>query len=176
MASPSPSRYSHQPPSPAKTNPSPTAYGVTTSPARPLVIPKASQSTNTATTDAEGLVSLSTHGPYHKNLPTTADDQHTPGNGIYSIAAYHQLHCVSVLRAALYRYHDGATQTVEWMHMVPCVESLHQAPMCSADDMLLYTNGNGTVGASQTFGDGQLRVGRDLEALRTWTEGLRLEA
>ena len=46
--------------------------------------------------------------------------------------------------------------------------------MCSADDTLLYTNGNDTVGVSQKFGDGQARVCRDWEALRTWTEGHRL--
>ncbi|MCJ1434308.1 hypothetical protein MMC27_003675 [Xylographa pallens] len=128
------------------------------------------------TTEAAGLVSLPTSWALSQNLPTTVDDQHTPGNGVYFVAAYHQLHCLSVLRAALYHYHEGATQTVEWMHMVHCVDSLRQALMCSADDTLLYTNGNGTVGVSQKFGDGQLRVCRDWEALRTWTEGHRLEA
>ncbi|MCJ1392775.1 hypothetical protein MMC18_005646 [Xylographa bjoerkii] len=125
---------------------------------------------------AEGLVSLPTSWALSQNLPTTVDDPHTPGNGVYFVAAYHQLHCLSVLRAALYHYHEGATQTVEWTHMVHCLDSLRQALMCSADDTLLYTNGNGTMGVSQMFGDGQVRLCRDWEALRTWTEGYRLEA
>ncbi|MCJ1411178.1 hypothetical protein MMC19_005266 [Ptychographa xylographoides] len=124
---------------------------------------------------SEGLISLPHSWATKQSLPTTVDDQHKPGNGVYFVAAYHQLHCLSVIRAALYHYHEKDAQTVEWMHMMHCVDSLRQAVMCRADDTLLYTNGNGTVGVSQQFGDGQLRSCRDLTVLRLWTEAHGLE-
>ena len=138
--------------------------------------------TDIRTSGGQGLVSISHSWADAHNLPTTMSDRHNRSYGVYFVAVYHQLHCLvrlvlisclsifdwpyqSVVRAALYHYQEGVAQTVDWLHMVHCLDSLRQSLMCSADDTLLYSNG------SQVFGDGQLHVCRNWNTLRSWTEG-----
>jgi len=112
----------------------------------------------------QGLVTVNSEWAKSNSLPKSIEDRHDPSQSVYFVAVFHQLHCLSVVRAALFHYHEHKEQTVEWSHMIHCVDSIRQALMCSADDTLLYSND------SQTYGDGQLHVCRDWRALVKWTE------
>ena len=90
-----------------------------------------------------------------RNLPQSTVDAKDPRRSIYFVALYHQLHCLTVVRAALYHYEEGVKQTVEWPHMLHCLDSIRQALLCAADDTPLYSNG------SAVYGDKQLHVCRD---------------
>ncbi|KAI1328869.1 hypothetical protein F5Y16DRAFT_419446 [Xylariaceae sp. FL0255] len=76
------------------------------------------------------------------------------GKAIYVVAAYHQLHCVAVLRASLYQFHNGFDQVAPWAHITHCIDALRQAVQCLADP---------TLG-----GVSSMHECRDFEALKTW--------
>jgi hypothetical protein len=112
----------------------------------------------------QGVVYLPTAWASTHDLPVSLPNANNASESTYFVAAYHQLHCLSVIRSALYKYSEGRDKEVKWDHTIHCLDSLRQNAMCRADDTLLYTE-DGNV-----FGDGQVRECRDWERLREWAE------
>ncbi|KAF2472388.1 uncharacterized protein BDR25DRAFT_13997 [Lindgomyces ingoldianus] len=113
----------------------------------------------------QGVVYIPTTWALSQNLPTSILNSANASEAVYFIAAYHQLHCLSVIRSTLYKYKEGRVsgeEGVKWDHAIHCLDSLRQSVMCTADSTLLYTE-DGIV-----FGDRQARTCRDWEGLREW--------
>lgn len=110
----------------------------------------------------QGVVYLPTPWAESQNLPASSKNVNDESQSTYFVAAYHQLHCLSVIRSALYKFKEGREKEVKWEHTIHCLDSLRQSAMCRADDTLLYTE-DGNV-----FGDGQVRECRDWERLQEW--------
>ncbi|KAF2192971.1 hypothetical protein K469DRAFT_714992 [Zopfia rhizophila CBS 207.26] len=113
----------------------------------------------------QGVVYLPTEWAEERGLPTSDKNVNNASESTYFVAAYHQLHCLSVIRAALYHFKEQHVQKVKWDHTIHCLDSLRQSVMCRADDTLLYTE-DGNV-----FGDGQVRRCRDWKGLQEWIVG-----
>ncbi|KAF2790299.1 hypothetical protein K505DRAFT_220508, partial [Melanomma pulvis-pyrius CBS 109.77] len=111
----------------------------------------------------QGLVAIPNAVATSLHLPASIAFPAKLSTSTYFVAAYHQIHCLSVIRAALYHFAEGTPQTVPMMHTLHCLDSLRQEVMCHADGTLLYTE-DGKV-----FGDGQVRECGDWEGLREWT-------
>lgn len=95
------------------------------------------------------------------------------GLAIYTVAAFHQLHCLvslylpwisegkadkgskTVIRTSIYQYHSGRDQLDPWTHITHCLDTLRQEIQCSADP---------TIG-----GMSRVHECRDIEALKEWT-------
>ncbi|OAL48590.1 hypothetical protein IQ07DRAFT_601210 [Pyrenochaeta sp. DS3sAY3a] len=114
--------------------------------------------------DGQGLITLPNTAAAAQHLPASVSHNGNTSASVYFVAAYHQIHCLTVIRAALYHFSEGVEQTVPLPHVLHCLDSLRQDVLCHADDELLYTE-DGKV-----FGDGQVRECRDMAALREWTE------
>ncbi|KAM3087044.1 hypothetical protein ACMFMG_001155 [Clarireedia jacksonii] len=111
---------------------------------------------------AFGLVALD-HGWASKHgLPRSQDFQGDRSKGIYMIDAYHQMHCLQMLRTSLQEVAKDLPQSTPLEHKFHCLDSLRQSVMCRADDTPLYTLGD------FRSGDGQLRSCRDWELLSRW--------
>ncbi|PQE13431.1 cytochrome p450 protein [Rutstroemia sp. NJR-2017a BBW] len=103
---------------------------------------------------AFGLVALDHDWASKHGLPRSQDLQGDRSKGIYMIDAYHQMHCLEVVR--------GVPQSTPFEHKFHCLDSLRQSVMCRADDTPLYTLGD------FRSGDGQLRSCRDWKLLSRW--------
>ncbi|KAF2832203.1 hypothetical protein CC86DRAFT_366075 [Ophiobolus disseminans] len=112
--------------------------------------------------DGAGLVHIPRDYAASLQLPHSVPYQGNASERVYFVAAYHNIHCLSVIRAALYHFQEGVPQTVPIQHTLHCLDSLRQDTMCHAEKTLLYTE-NGKV-----FGDGQVRECRDWDALNDW--------
>ncbi|KAH7405832.1 hypothetical protein DE146DRAFT_649808 [Phaeosphaeria sp. MPI-PUGE-AT-0046c] len=112
--------------------------------------------------DGAGLVHIPRAYASELQLPQSVPYKGNVSERTYFVAAYHNIHCLSVIRAALYHFEEGVPQTVPIKHTHHCLDSLRQDTMCHADKTLLYTE-NGKV-----FGDGQVRKCRDWDALNEW--------
>jgi len=112
----------------------------------------------------QGLVALSNTEAMRRRLPASVKHGSNASESVYFVSAYHQIHCLSVIRAALYHFSEGVDQTVPLVHTLHCLDSLRQEVMCHADSDLLYTE-DGKI-----FGDGQVRECKDWDKLRSWTE------
>lgn len=67
-----------------------------------------------------------------------------------------------MIRAALFHFKEAKEQTVPWMHVTHCLDSLRQVVLCKMDDNLLYTE-DGNI-----YGDGQVHKCGDWNALTDW--------
>ncbi|KAF7853642.1 hypothetical protein EAF04_010633 [Stromatinia cepivora] len=82
---------------------------------------------------------------------------------VYVIDAYHQLHCLVIVRKTFYEILRGETSfTYPIGHSNHCFDSFPQDIQCAAGDTLLYSWG------LNTSGDGQERQCRDWNVLRDW--------
>ncbi|EED21441.1 conserved hypothetical protein [Talaromyces stipitatus ATCC 10500] len=88
------------------------------------------------------------------HLPT-AQGNASDGKAIYTVAAFHQLHCLTVIRTSLYQFNSGRKQLDPWDHITHCLDTLRQEIQCSADP---------TIG-----GISRVHECRDFEALKEWT-------
>ncbi|KAH8692478.1 hypothetical protein GQ44DRAFT_635813, partial [Phaeosphaeriaceae sp. PMI808] len=111
----------------------------------------------------QGLIALPNKDAIAMQLPASIKHNKNASESVYFVAAYHQLHCLTIVRAALYHFSEGIEQTVPLVHTLHCLNSLRQDVMCHADNDLLYTD-DGKV-----FGDGQVRTCHDWDALEEWT-------
>ncbi|KAI0911322.1 hypothetical protein F4823DRAFT_586777 [Ustulina deusta] len=116
----------------------------------------------------DGLVSLSDEWAASHNLPGSAK-RYESSNSIYFVAAYHQLHCLVIIRSVLYHLKEGAELAVPFAHAIHCLDALRQSTMCHADDTILYTKD------THTYGEGQLRTCREWSALERWTNENRID-
>ncbi|KAI8965298.1 hypothetical protein F5Y11DRAFT_313574 [Daldinia sp. FL1419] len=111
-----------------------------------------------------GIVSIS-HGLAAKyGLPPSQDDPRDHSKGIYTIEAYHSLHCLVIIRHSMFQLARGEKLDVHFGHSTHCLGALMQAILCNADATLLYQkDGSGP-------GDGQARKCRNWPALRDWAK------
>ncbi|KAI0521164.1 hypothetical protein F5B22DRAFT_644412 [Xylaria bambusicola] len=101
--------------------------------------------------------------------------------GRYCVSAFHQLHCLDMLRHGYYaatnlgrRKHDYTSadtlrRSLHDDHVQHCFDYLRQALMCSADPTLELRNAS--IGG--VTGWGSMHQCRDFGALQLWTESNR---
>ncbi|KAH6618350.1 hypothetical protein B0J18DRAFT_412732 [Chaetomium sp. MPI-SDFR-AT-0129] len=109
-----------------------------------------------------GLVTVEKDWATAQHLPQSLANPGDDNSSVYFVAGFHQLHCVTVVRAALYHFKEGKEQTVPWKHVTHCLDSLRQLVQCKADAALLYTED------TNVFGDGQIHQCNDWTALTIW--------
>ncbi|KAJ5612186.1 hypothetical protein N7510_005380 [Penicillium lagena] len=109
-----------------------------------------------------GVLSLETDEAHSHGLAETAPDPIRPGNGVYIMSGYHSLHCLTVLRGALFHFHLGENQTAPWNHLVHCLDQMRQTMQCNIDTTLLAAKD------PDHFIDGQSHRCKDFMALREW--------
>jgi hypothetical protein len=94
----------------------------------------------------------------------------------YSIAAFHQFHCVHLLQRIFHRsVKDPLSITLEDReHFYHCVDYLRQTVLCLEDPSLdRVTEDLETPGRALNSGWGDTHVCRDFGALKRWTEDRR---
>jgi hypothetical protein len=91
----------------------------------------------------------------------------TGGTGKYCVSAFHQLHCLYLLRYGYYAAVDGNTQSE--MHTMHCFAYLRQSIMCAADSALEPYK----VEFNGVDGYGEPHQCRDYDALYEWAEKYR---
>ncbi|KAK3358574.1 hypothetical protein B0T24DRAFT_125786 [Lasiosphaeria ovina] len=109
-----------------------------------------------------GLVTVEKSWAMTRHLPLSLPNPADKDSVVYFVAGFHQLHCVTVVRAALYHFRENKEQTVPWNHVTHCLDSLRQLVQCKADGALLYTED------ANVFGDGQIHQCNDWDALAIW--------
>ncbi|OAQ76796.1 hypothetical protein VFPFJ_10578 [Purpureocillium lilacinum] len=65
---------------------------------------------------------------------------------VVTLDAFHQMHCLDVVRMALYRdrydkhfyYPNGTVDYCKWLHVDHCLDQVRQALMCQADVSVVY--------------------------------------
>ncbi|PSN69515.1 hypothetical protein BS50DRAFT_550406 [Corynespora cassiicola Philippines] len=81
---------------------------------------------------------------------------------VYYIRAFHDLHCLKLIRKAIISQHHNDSQTVNLEHIYHCLDSLRQDIMCIADDTPM------PAPVAHHVGDGQVRKCRDWNKLVAW--------
>jgi hypothetical protein len=84
--------------------------------------------------------------------------------GIYLINAYHNVHCVAMLRKALMELKTGQELSNPWAHTTHCLLVLREEVMCNADDVPRYTG----FQPGTKSGIGQVRMCKDWSKLEEW--------
>ncbi|KAI9148253.1 Cyclochlorotine biosynthesis protein R [Paramyrothecium foliicola] len=112
---------------------------------------------------AFGFVAVNHTWAAEHNLPASMDLPSDDSKGVYIIDAYHQLHCLTIIRKTLTEIVLGKTPRVPIQHSMHCFDSLLQYVMCGdSGDTLLYTWGRNETG------DGQLRKCVDWNSRKKW--------
>jgi len=111
---------------------------------------------------AHGIVAVDHEWAAAKNLPDSMSMPSDPSKGVYIIDAYHQLHCLKIVRKTFFEIARGEPLTYPLGHSTHCFDSFRQYVQCTAGDTLLYSWGKNTTG------DGQQRQCRDWQALSDW--------
>lgn len=110
---------------------------------------------------SHGFVAMDRKWAEQRQWPASMYLPSDHSKGVYLLEAYHQLHCLRILRKTFWEavehrpftYHPSS-------HMEHCFDTLRQSVMCNADNTPLYTFGD------KTAGDGQLHRCRDWNELR----------
>lgn len=110
---------------------------------------------------SHGFVAMDRKWAEQRQWPSSMYLPSDHSKGVYLLEAYHQLHCLRILRKTFWEavehrpftYHPSS-------HMEHCFDTLRQSAMCNADNTPLYTFGD------KTAGDGQLHRCRDWNELR----------
>ncbi|KAM0798338.1 hypothetical protein BDR22DRAFT_780321, partial [Usnea florida] len=111
---------------------------------------------------AHGIVAVDHQWAAERQMPATMSLPSDSSKGVYIIDAYHQLHCLTIVRKTFYEISRNQSLTYPLGHSTHCFDSLRQYVMCTAGDTLLYSWGRNITG------DGQLRKCRSWSALRDW--------
>ncbi|OKL63118.1 hypothetical protein UA08_01256 [Talaromyces atroroseus] len=109
-----------------------------------------------------GVISLNKSEAKANGLHDTAVDPVNKENGLYIVAGFHTMHCVTVIRTALWHYHEGEEQSAPWSHLVHCLDMIRQTLMCNLDTTVMW------LWDPDTFADGQLHVCKDFWGLHQW--------
>lgn len=94
----------------------------------------------------------------------------------YSVAAFHQYHCVHLLQRIFHKAVDTSLSITpeDEEHFYHCVDYVRQTVMCLADPSLdAVTKDPDTPRRALNSGWGDTHVCRDFDALRKWTEDHR---
>ncbi|KAL4861538.1 hypothetical protein BDV12DRAFT_180141, partial [Aspergillus spectabilis] len=112
---------------------------------------------------AYGFVAVDHAWAADHHLPASMSLPSDSSKGVYILDAYHQIHCLTIIRQTLLDIQSGHPPRVPLQHSWHCFDSLLQYIVCgTSGDTLLYT-----WGRNQT-GDGQLRKCHDWESRKEW--------
>ncbi|KAJ8108310.1 hypothetical protein ONZ43_g6465 [Nemania bipapillata] len=128
-----------------------------------------------------GIVALKNEEARALNLP---ESQPFPWDAsrksLYIVNAHHVLHCVvgdprleaavavRNLYISIQQYRTNTPQTINYPHILHCLDTLRLETMCTADDTLRYVPLNSAHGYRP--GDGQPRMCRDWDRVREFVE------
>ncbi|TVY83823.1 Cyclochlorotine biosynthesis protein R [Lachnellula suecica] len=104
---------------------------------------------------AHGIVAVDHQWAVENGLPPADDLPSDHSKGVYTLEAYHSLHCLVVIRRTMFQLAEGKSLDVPFGHSTHCIDAVRQSIMCNADDTLLYKRYN------VSDGDGQLRKCRN---------------
>jgi len=114
---------------------------------------------------AHGIVAVDHQWATEHNLPDSMGLPSDPSKGVYIIDAYHQLHCLAIIRKTLIEIASGQASSKPVEHSWHCFDSLLQYILCgTSGDTLLYTWGRNETG------DGQLRKCIDWDSRKNWAK------
>jgi len=114
---------------------------------------------------AHGIVAVDHHWAADRNLPASMSLPSDSSKGVYIIDAYHQIHCLTIIRKTFIEIAEGKTPSVPLQHSRHCFDSLLQYIMCgNSGDTLLYTWGRNETG------DGQIRKCIDWNSRKQWAK------
>ncbi|KAL5041082.1 hypothetical protein BDW71DRAFT_213394 [Aspergillus fruticulosus] len=112
---------------------------------------------------AYGFVAVDHTWAAEHHLPSSMSLPSDSSMGVYIIDAYHQIHCLTIIRESLLAINSGQALRVPLQHSWHCFDSLLQYIVCgTSGDTLLYT-----WGRNQT-GDGQVRKCIDWKSRKEW--------
>lgn len=109
-----------------------------------------------------GLVSVSRSDREAHGLPETFPDPDTPGNGLYFMAGYHNLHCLAKIRTSVFQSQTQMNQSEPWAHIVHCIDQIRQTIMCNIDTTLV------PMISHKEFKDGHYHVCKDYRDVFEW--------
>ncbi|KAF7873929.1 hypothetical protein EAF04_002601 [Stromatinia cepivora] len=119
---------------------------------------------------ATGLIALSDNLSKSMNLPPAQRWPWDENKGIYLLNAYHNLHCLHVIRAVSLDFFDGRLPSKSYEHIVHCLNVLREEIMCNADDTPRYTGPlNAQLGSKHPYsGIGQTKMCNDWGKLESF--------
>ncbi|KAH6717964.1 hypothetical protein DL95DRAFT_332213 [Leptodontidium sp. 2 PMI_412] len=109
-----------------------------------------------------GLVSVSKSDREAHGLSETWPDPDTPGNGLFFMAGYHNLHCLAKIRTSVFQSQAQKNQSEPWAHVVHCIDQIRQTIMCNIDTTLVPMSG------PKEFIDGHYHVCKDYRDVFEW--------
>ncbi|OGM45015.1 hypothetical protein ABOM_005774 [Aspergillus bombycis] len=114
---------------------------------------------------AHGIVAVPHEWATQHNLPASMSLFSDHSKGVYIIDAYHQVHCLTVIRRTFTQLAKGETPKIPIGHSRHCFDSLLQYIVCgNSGDTLLYTWGRNVTG------DRQLRKCIDWNSRKKWAK------
>jgi len=111
---------------------------------------------------SHGFVAIDRHWASQRHWPESMRLPSDESKGVYLLQAYHQIHCIRIIRKTFWELAKGQELTYPITHSGHCFDTIRQYIYCNADNTPLYTFGDDTVG------DGQMRRCRDWDALRNF--------
>ncbi|KAH8653083.1 hypothetical protein BGZ60DRAFT_533278 [Tricladium varicosporioides] len=112
---------------------------------------------------AHGFVAVDHEWAAQHNLPSSMSLPSNSSKGVYIIDAYHQIHCLTIIRKTFMELGAGKAPTIPTQHSKHCFDSLMQYIVCgTSGDTLLYTWGRNETG------DGQVRKCIDWKSRMYW--------
>ncbi|TGO30054.1 hypothetical protein BPAE_0008g00460 [Botrytis paeoniae] len=109
-----------------------------------------------------GLVSVSKSDREAHGLSETWPDPDTPGNGLFFMAGYHNLHCLAKIRTSVFESQAQKNQSEPWAHVMHCIDQIRQTIMCNIDTTLVPMSG------PKEFKDGHYHVCKDYRDVFEW--------
>ncbi|KAI1453923.1 hypothetical protein F4805DRAFT_354207 [Annulohypoxylon moriforme] len=107
-----------------------------------------------------GFVSISEEWASKHNIPISAPTPGTPGEMVYQVDVFHNLHCLSRIRERILSNKTGPND----LHTLHCLNYLRQAVTCNVDLLLHVTYDY------EGFDFDQPHICRDFEAVERWVE------
>ncbi|CAK3814415.1 Hypothetical predicted protein [Lecanosticta acicola] len=107
---------------------------------------------------AHGFVAIDREQAASKGWPESMYLPSDHSKGVYLLEAYHQLHCLKIVRQTFREAVQRLPYTYDPHHAEHCFDALRQSTVCNADNTPLYTFGD------KTAGDGQMHK------CRSWSQ------
>jgi len=92
--------------------------------------------------------------------------------GLYAVWAFHDIHCLKVLRKDIVEFRRGTKHSLGPSHINHCLDVLRQSIMCTANDLPMNT----VHGPDDLLGDGQVMQCRSWDKLTRWAQDPEREA
>jgi len=112
---------------------------------------------------SHGIVSVDRQWAAERHWPESGYLPSDHSKGVYLLEAYHQIHCLKMLRKTFWEAVDQKPFTHHpGPHLEHCFDALRQSIQCYADSTPLHSFGD------KTAGDGQLHKCRNWDQLRDY--------